>query len=398
MIPLAHQSNIANIGYETLKKYMIVYLAMEERTGKTLTSILIAEKCNNVDNVLIITKKKAIEGWNNTLTNFKHNKNYIVTNYHQVHKEATEFDLVIIDEAHEYIAGFPKASSMWKQVAIFTKDVPIIYLSATPSSQSLSMLYYQFKLSSWSPFLKWNTFSKWFKEFGIESYTYTPNGKVRDYKKTKEELVKQYSQHLFIRFTRKELGFEFEPEDVLHYVELKQQTKDLYKQIDKDGYAIVNNIEVVAQTPMEVLLKLHQIEGGTLKIEDTYIQLDNLEKIDYIKQNFGDKEYIVIFYNYKEEFNKLKANFKKATILQSTTYAEGVDLSMFETLIIYSMNFSTAKYTQRRARQANFKRATPIKVHFLLCKNMVSDYVYQCVAINKKNFVDKYYKELKNGQ
>lgn len=397
MKPLEHQDKISDIAYNTLKQYMIVYLAMEERTGKTLTSILTAEKCNNVCDILVITKKKALEGWQDTINKYKPSKNYTVTNYHQAHKLNKRFDLVIIDEAHEYISGFPKPSSMWKQVAIFTKDVPIIYLSATPSSQSLSMLYHQFKLSSWSPFLKWNTFSKWFKEFGIEAYTYTPNGKVRDYKKTKKDLVKQYCQHLFISFTRQELGFEFEPEDVLHYVDLTDSTKKLYKQIDTDGYAIVNDTEVVAQTPMEVLLKLHQIEGGTLKFENSYMQLPNTEKIDYIKKTFGDTKDIVIFYNYKEELNKLKTHFKNATILQATTYAEGVDLSMFETLIIYSMNFSTAKYTQRRARQANFKRDTPIKVHFLLCKNMISDYVYKCVAINKKNFVDKYYKELKNG-
>ena len=45
---------------------MIVYLSMQERTGKTLTSILVAEqtKCANI---LVITKKKAIEGWEQTL-------------------------------------------------------------------------------------------------------------------------------------------------------------------------------------------------------------------------------------------------------------------------------------------------------------------------------------------
>ena len=55
------------------------------------------------------------------------------------------------------------------------------------------------------------------------------------------------------------------------------------------------------------------------------------------------------------------------------------------------MNFSTAQYTQRRARQANMNRKTAIKVHFILVKGAISEQVYNTVAINKKNFVDKYY-------
>ena len=64
---------------------------------------------------------------------------------------------------------------------------------------------------------------------------------------------------------------------------------------------------------------------------------------------------------------------------------------MYEHLVIYSMNFSTSQYTQRRARQANMKREQIINVHFILVKGGISEQVYKTVAINKSNFVDKYY-------
>ena len=87
----------------------------------------------------------------------------------------------------------------------------------------------------------------------------------------------------------------------------------------------------------------------------------------------------------------LEAKFKNARVLQGTAFAEGVDLSMYKTCVVYSMDFSTAKYTQRRARQCNMKREEVIDVHFLLCKDAISEQVYNTVAINKTNFVDTYF-------
>jgi hypothetical protein len=137
---------------------------------------------------------------------------------------------------------------------------------------------------------------------------------------------------------------------------------------------------------------MHQIEGGTLKISDTQsIKLGNTEKIDWIKKEYGDSSNIVIFYQFVHEEKLLKKHFKNATVLQGTSYAEGVDLSMYKTLIIYSMDYSTSKYTQRRARQANMQRKEEIIVKYLLIKGAISDQVYTTVVENNKNYVDSYF-------
>jgi len=93
-------------------------------------------------------------------------------------------------------------------------------------------------------------------------------------------------------------------------------------------------------------------------------------------------------YQYKAEKLKLEQHFKNASILQATSFAEGVDLSHKRHLVIYSQDFSTARHAQRRARQASKSREDSIVVHFLLAKKAISDQVYQTVSINKKNFVD----------
>ena len=54
-----YQKSIVNKATEVLQRSGFVYLAMEVRTGKTLTSLSIAEKLE-AKKILFITKKKAI--------------------------------------------------------------------------------------------------------------------------------------------------------------------------------------------------------------------------------------------------------------------------------------------------------------------------------------------------
>src|SRR4030067_3209007 len=161
MIPEPHQIAIANQALSIIKERGLVYLSMEERTGKTLTSILIAEELSpphvSNNNVLVLTKKKALEGWAYTHDNFPHKKNYTITNYHQVKNlPAQQYGVVILDEVHNYLSVYPKPSSMWQAVKPFCKNSPIIYLSATSHAQGYSLLYHQLALSDYSP---WRAFT-----------------------------------------------------------------------------------------------------------------------------------------------------------------------------------------------------------------------------------------------
>lgn len=388
MIPYPHQDTMSDEALDILRREAIVYLASEERTGKTLTSILVAEKSEAL-NILVITKKKAIEGWNETLEAFDHTKQYTVTNYHQAHKQAgTHFDLVILDEAHNYISAFPKPGKIWKELKPLLVDKPIIYMSATPYAQGVQMLYHQFALSSWSPWKNHKNFYQWFRLYG-KPYDLKINGiPIRQYDKCDKDLILKTCEHLFITKTRAELGFAHEPEDVIHYIELSEDTKALYNKLIEDQIAWIGKNELVCDTKSKLRVSLHMLEGGVAKIDETYLVLDNEEKVNFLLNTFGDTETLVIMYNYKAEYTKLSKYFHRARLLQATSFAEGVDLSGYEHLVVYSQDFSTARHTQRRARQANKKRSTPIRVHFLLVKGGLSAQVYKTVSINKKNFVD----------
>ena len=391
--PYPHQIDLAEQVLAVLRENGLAYLASEERTGKTLAAILAAE-ASLASNILVLTKKKPLDGWISTLAEYPHLKTYYVTNYHQAHKIQQDYDLVILDEAHNYISGFPKPSTMWSTVRRLCKGKPIIYLSATPRPQGTQQLFHQFKLSDWSPWSNYKNFYHWHKVLGIPYTIMVDGNKKNMYDKTKPEAWEQV-QHLFITKTRAALGFEHEPEDKLHYIELSEETKQLYNVLVKDRivYGLADE-PLVCDTGPKYRVSLHMIEGGTIKIGKKYIQLPNTEKIDYILKTWGDSPDLVIMHNYIEEANKLAAYFKQAKILQATSYAEGVDLSMYKHLVIYSQDFSTARHTQRRARQANKNRKEPIVVHFLLVKKGSSERVYKTVSVNKKNFVDTVFEEL----
>ena len=55
-----YQKDIIDRGSKIIKKYNFLYLAMEVRTGKTITSFGICDQIK-ANNVLFITKKKAIK-------------------------------------------------------------------------------------------------------------------------------------------------------------------------------------------------------------------------------------------------------------------------------------------------------------------------------------------------
>lgn len=395
MKPRNYQLTLAKEGYDILREHMIVYLAMEERTGKSLTAILIAEMCQSIENVLIVTKKNAIgdvrtkKGWKHTLDAYRDKtKKYALTNYHQAHK-ASKPDLLILDEAHNYISGSPKQPVIAKRLcALVEHGVPIIYLSATPHAQGYQMLFHQFQISKWSPWRKYKTFYEWFAEYGIPETSYFHGRSVLVYNNTQEDRIRSEIDHLFIRKTRKDLSFDYEPKDQLHYLELEEETTKAYNILVKEKVLHFRKYELICDTGMKLRTSLHMLEGGVAKVDDEYVVLNNTEKIDYIKKHWGDSKDIAIYYYYIAEGIKLRQAFKHALILQATSHAEGIDLAHIDTLIIYSQNFSTAQHTQRRARQAAQHRQKDIVVHYLLVHKAVSEQVYNTVSINKQNFVD----------
>lgn len=423
MIPYPHQEDLSDEGLAIIRQYGLVFFAMEERTGKTLTAILTVEK-SAARRCLVLTKKKAITGWDKTLYDYGYVRDFekyvsakaefTVINYEQMYKghkvrkrikgrmetvteyrlkpeyDPKHFDVIIADESHAYISSVPKPSVSAKILQQIAYDKPVIFLSATPHAQGFQLMFHQLGITKYSPWDSYKSFYAFHHEWGVPDIAYTASGQKETYKRVQPLVAEQFN-HLMIRKTRAELGFEHEPYDVIHHLELDEATKEIYNSCQEDEMFILNDLEIPLDSSMKLRTTLHMIEGGAFKDGDRYGQLQNREKIDAIRNDFGDREDTVIMFHYKAEGIKLAQYFKRATLLQGTSNAEGVDLSSYRHLIIYSQDFSTAKHSQRRARQASKNRDEPIAVHFYLVKGAISEQVYETVSINKKNFIDSIY-------
>lgn len=406
-----HQKILVARCVDILRKYNICYLAAEERVGKSLAALYIAN-IMAYDKVLIITKKAAIKGWQETINASGLDLNVEVVNFERLRgKNAPEpkFDFFVIDEAHHSLSAYPKPSQTAKCIQRYAYEKPILFCSATPCSQSPAQLFHQLNISKYSPWDNYTSFYSWFKDFGILSEKRINGLLIKNYDKIKDKALDPIFQKYFVFMSRKDAGFNHHPEDVLHYVPLNEITKRRYAELEKTG--CIAELNYKTTNAAHTLLALHQLEGGTLKDEDVrggraarlgspgsvgvrYNLSD--EKIAYILKEFGDVSENVIFYNYVAEGYKLRQIFRQTLILQGTTFAEGIDLSTYKNIIIYSMNFSVAKYIQRRARQCNKLREEEIKVSYILAKGCVSEALYQSVVEKNKNFTARLYNEFKS--
>jgi len=145
-----YQEELSLQGAEILKKHKIVYLAMEVRTGKTLTALEIA-KLHGAKNVLLITKKKAITSIEKDYKNFGYTFNLTVINNESLHLVNGEYDLLISDEHHRN-GAFPKPNKVTQLIKKRYANLPMVFLSGTPHPESYSQIFHQFWISNNTPF------------------------------------------------------------------------------------------------------------------------------------------------------------------------------------------------------------------------------------------------------
>lgn len=393
MKPREHQIEGAKWALATIRQHGLAYLTWQERTGKTLTALETAEQAD-IKTALIITKKKAIDGWNETLAEWEHTKSFTVINYESVHKlPIKDYDFIILDEAHHAISGIGRPSKTWKAVYPLTKSKPILYLSATPYAEHVGLLYNQFRLSTWSPFRRFKDFFAFYSIYGIPNMIRTPYG-LQDQRNTyKTEAVLEVCQHLFNFKTRQDVGIKHEPTVKLIKVPLHEQTIHMMNEWTTLKVLTIGDYLLLNDTDMKGRMVHYQLESGSLKIDETdSIFLPHHEKLDYMLANY-DKENTAIMCHFIKERELYETYFPH--VYSSDGHAEGVDLSHIDKLVVPSMSFKTSKYTQRIARQANHDRDTPIEVDILVGESpAIGGSVYDTVAIKKENFVKSSYERV----
>lgn len=411
MTPFKHQIEKAEACWNLLKSLGYVYLAGKPRSGKTLTSLLVAEKSTKISSVLILTKKNAIPGWNKFISdeelNLQHT--YYATNYEQAHKlNKADYDLVIIDESHN-LGTLAKPSNRIKTIRTLCWELPHIHLSGTAIVESPNGIFHQMTISKYRPF-KHKNFYDFHREFGKPYYIKAAGREINQYDKADIEKLMPIIDSFTVYMTQEDAGIDSSVQavDKVHYVELGVKTKHLYNTLQKDNIVNVyhpkgldpygqfyggplTEYELVCDTTMKLRTSLHMLESGVAKIGDDYIELGNLEKVNYVKETFGDTKDTGIMCHFVGERKLLEKHFKNAAIYSSSSHAEGVDLSHLKSFVIMSSDYSGSKFIQRRDRIVNINGSNTTTVHHILCKGAISEQIYTKVS-KKEDFNNSTYK------
>jgi len=376
---------------------------MEVRTGKTLTSMGIAEGMG-MKSMLFITKKKAISSIESDYKMYGPSFDLQVINYESLHKVQGRFDIIILDEAHG-MGAFPKPSKRSKQVKMLIQknDPLVILLSGTPTPESYSQMYHQVYSIPSNPFKKFVNFYRFCHEH--VNVTQRPiNGLyIRDYSKGLPSIM-DAMQPYFISFSQKEAGFKVDTKEKVMYVKMSPLTYNLAKKLQRDLVIEGKEEVILADTPVKLMMKLHQIFSGTVKFESGSSQTLDLSKAKFIKNSFKNKK-IGIFYKFKEELKALKmvfngslttdledfVNTDKSIALQIVSGREGISLRQADCLVYYNIDFSATSYWQSRDRMTTKERLKN-DVYWIFSKGGIEDQIYKAV-VNKKDYTLNHFKK-----
>ncbi|BDD01004.1 SNF2-related protein [Persicobacter psychrovividus] len=407
-----YQESNAQKAFQTVKTHQHAYLCFEVRTGKTLTALRTADLLG-ASRVLFITKKKAIPSIESDFdaysSSYRPTFSLLVTNYEQVKKLAPEYDLVVVDEAHN-IGAFPKPSIRQGQVREICQQAKyVLFLSGTPSPETWSQLYHQLQVLPHNPFAKFPSFYSWAQQY-VEVYTQRIGGRViNKYDKANVEAIKSVTDPFMLSFTQEEAGFECPVSENFMEVKMKPATVRHAKNLRTGKPVIINGQEIMAEAPNVIMNKVHQLSGGTIipDLEQDSFLIDDT-KVRFIKREFKQFERLAIVYkfkgerlllidklkNYTEDVEAFKSGKFRYFIGQVSSIKEGVDLSSADALVMYNVDYSAAAYLQTRARLQKKSRRQEVLIFWLFSNIGFEQLVYDTLQEKKRFTVHHYQKAM----
>jgi len=402
-----YQKDIIRKGSEVLLINRFLYLAMEVRTGKTLTSMGIASLMN-AKNVLFLTKKKAISSITDDYKALYPDYKLTAINYESLHKveNVKEFDFIILDEAHG-MGAFPKPSNRAKQVKELVSHNPyVILLSGTPTPESYSQMYHQVYGLPKNPFREYKTFYKFAHKFVNIKQKMINGLRINDYHDASKEILDIMKPYT-IAYTQKEAGFKVDTREHVLEVELQPISYKLTAQLKKDRVVQGKEEVILGDTPVKLMNKLHQLYSGTIKFESGSSKTIDLSKANFIKEHFSGKK-IGIFYKFKQELKAIQEVFGKENItddisvfkdtdksiaLQIVSGREGISLKEADALVYYNIDFSATSYWQSRDRMTTKDRLES-DVYWIFAKGGIEKQIYNAVTKKKDYTVNHFKKDL----
>ncbi len=399
-----YQLNIIEKGLKVLKNKKLLYLSMEVRTGKTLTSLGICEKLK-VENVLFITKKKAISSISSDYDKMcPVNFTMFTINYESIHKiPDIKWDVIICDEAHS-MGAFPKPSKRANTVKELIQDHQpyVILMSGTPTPESFSQMYHQVYGVPGNPFSKYRSFYKFAGEY-VRVVQKKINGyNINDYSNGLTEIIEEMKPYT-ISYSQKEAGFKSTINEKVLLVPISQEVTDMISVLRKDLVYEIDGEYILGDTAVKLMTKMHQMYSGTVKFESGKRVVLDLSKANFIKEKF-DGQKIGIFYKFQAELIALREVFgdslcttleefdstDKNIALQIVSGREGISLRKADFLVYYNIDFSATSYWQSRDRMTTKERMHN-NIYWIFSEKGIEKMIYKAVN-GKKDYTLRHFK------
>ena len=390
-----YQRTIVERAKAILSAKRFVYLAMEVRTGKTLTSLSIAEEMG-VERVLFLTKKKALGSITDDANKLCPSYEFWAINYESMHKlPKLNWDLIILDEAHT-LGAFPKPSKRAKAVRDLIRNRYVILLSGTPTPESYSQMYHQVYGITGNPFSRYKNFYRFSDDY-VDVRERIINGlSMKFYDKGLPSILTAMKPFM-ISFSQKEAGFKSQLNEHVLTVPMERRTYKLCAELRKHRVIDGKDEVVLADTPVKLMQKLHQMYSGTVKFESGKAMVFDHTKAQFIYDRFC-RDKIAIFYKFKAELEALQNVYgyelttdlkefyegDKSIALQIVSGREGISLRQAKCLVYYNIDFSATSYWQSRDRMTTKERAES-NIYWVFSERGIEKKIYKAVS-GKKDY------------
>ena len=390
-----YQRTIVDRATSILRDHRFVYLAMEVRTGKTLTSWSIAEEMG-VERVLFLTKKKALGSITEDSNKLCPSYEFWAINYESMHKlPKLNWDLIILDEAHT-LGAFPKPSKRAKAVRALVRNRYVILLSGTPTPESYSQMYHQVYGITGNPFRGYKNFYRFADDYVDVRERVINSLKMNFYDKGLPSILTAMQPYM-ISFSQREAGFKSQLNEQVLNVPMEPRTYRLCAELRKHRVIDGKEEVVLADTPVKLMQKLHQMYSGTVKFESGKAMVFDHSKAQFIYDRFC-RDKIAIFYKFKAELKALQDVYgdelttdlnefyegDKSIALQIVSGREGISLRQAKCLVYYNIDFSATSYWQSRDRMTTKERRES-DIYWVFSERGIEKKIYKAVS-GKKDY------------
>ena len=407
-----HQQDVLE---QTKDKNKVAYY-LDMGLGKTFVA---SEKMKilNTNINLVVCQKSMISTWEKHFKTFYSDyhilvyskptkipdKSIVIINYDLVwrRKELVELKdfTLILDES----SCIKNTTANRTKFILNMKPNNVILLSGTPVGGKYEELYSQCKLLGWNISKKafWNTYVD-FINIDIGGF---PMKKVTGYKNI-DRLKQKLKDHGAI-FMKTEEVISLPDQN---FITLNIPTTSEYKKFKKHRLVTVEDVELVGDTSLTKMLYMRQLASQYNK--------NKLSALKDLLESTNDR--VIIFYNFKNEYEKIKDlcnrlerpissvngdlrdlkayenESNSVSLIQYQAGAMGLNLQKANKMIYFSLPLSSELFEQSKKRIHRLGQAKSCFYYYMLTEKSIEHDILETLE-KRKDFTDKLFEEIEGG-